>query len=125
MRVHEIESRVLDIVVRVRAGQPVEDQHVELKAQWIEPPKAARRIAAHANAARGAPILWLIGVDERTGVTGASLVDLARWYLQVTSQFDGLAPEVTSVNVPVGGQTVVALLFETERAPVRREGRGG
>jgi hypothetical protein len=124
MRTHEIENWALNVIDRVNASQPNEDQRVELKADWIEPNKAARQIAAIANAARGVPVLWLVGVDEKKGVTGAGMVDLARWYPQVVSQFDGLAPDVTPVNVPVAGNTVVALLLETARAPfvVRVEG---
>jgi hypothetical protein len=124
MRSHEIETWALNVIDRVKARQPNEDQRVELKAGWIEPNKAARQIAAIANAARGVPVLWLVGVDEKKGVTGASIVDLAKWYPQVESHFDGLAPDMTPVNVPVAGSTVVALLFETERAPfvVRAEG---
>lgn len=124
MRSHEIEAWALNIIDRVNASQPNEDQRVELKADWIEPNKAARQIAAIANASRGVPVLWLVGVDEKRGVTGARMVDLANWYPQVESQFNGLAPDMTPVNVPVVGRTVVALLFETERAPfvVRAEG---
>jgi hypothetical protein len=117
VRTHEIESWALSVVDQVNAGQPNEDSRVELKAQWIEPNKAARRIAGHANWAHGESILWLIGVDEKKGVTGANLVDIASWYPQVESQFDGLAPDVTSVNIPVEGKTIVALLFDTDRAP--------
>lgn len=117
MRTHEIESWARSVIDQVNAGQPNEDQRVELKAGWIDAHKAARRIAGHANAARGGPILWLIGVDEKKGVTGAGLVDLANWYPQVESQFEGLAPNLTPVNIPAAGNMVVALLFETERAP--------
>lgn len=117
MRTHEIENWALNVVDKVNAAQPNEDSRVELKASWIDPYKAARRIAGHANAARGEPILWLIGVDEKTGVIGANLMDLASWYAQVESNFDGLAPPVTPVNVPMVKETVVALLFATERAP--------
>lgn len=117
MKTHEIENWALNVIDRVNAKQPNEDQRVELKAEWIEPHKAARRIAAIANAARGVPVLWLIGVDEENGVTGAALVDLASWYPQVESQFDGITPDITPVNVSVAGNTIVALLFETERAP--------
>jgi hypothetical protein len=105
------------VVERVKSSQPIEDARVELKAQWPAAEKAARRIAGHANAARGGPILWLIGVDETTGVVGAQVNELATWFPQVESRFDGLAPEHVDVNVPVDGQTVVALYFETERAP--------
>jgi hypothetical protein len=117
MKAHQIESWALSIIDRVEAGQPNEDFRVELKSEWILPEKAGRRIAGHANAARGAPILWLIGVDEEEGVVGARHEDLADWYPQVRSQFDGLAPQFVDLNIPVGSKTVVALLFETERAP--------
>jgi hypothetical protein len=117
MRVHEIENWALNVIEQTTAGQPNEDQRIELKADWIDPYKAARRIAGHANAARGVPILWLMGVDEKRGVTGAKMIDLASWYQQVESLFDGIAPDVISVNIPVGKKTVVALLFDTERAP--------
>jgi len=91
-----------------------------LKSTWpAEPGEAARRIAGHANAARGSPILWLIGVDERSGVVvGAERAELANWYPQVGSHFDGLAPAVTDLNIPTAEKlTVVALVFETDRSP--------
>lgn len=101
----------------MNSGQPIEDSRVELKAEWPQTEKAARRIAGHANAARGASILWLIGVDEKMGVVGAQVSELATWFPKVESSFEGLAPEHVDLNVPVDGQTVVALYFETERAP--------
>ncbi|MBN1261349.1 MAG: ATP-binding protein, partial [Anaerolineae bacterium] len=117
MRPYQIEGWVLDIVDRVKTGQPIEDSRVELKATWIEPDRAARRIAGHANAARGAPILWVIGVDEDSGIVGASQEELANWYPQVKAQFDGIAPTLSHYNIPAEGRTVVALYFETDRAP--------
>jgi len=117
MRVHQIESWALSIIDQVEAGQPIEDSRVELKSEWIPAEKVARRIAGHANFARGAPILWLVGVDEKKGVVGARHEDLADWYPKVQAQFDGLAPQLADHNIPVDGKTVVALLFETERAP--------
>ncbi|NLI77753.1 MAG: hypothetical protein GX442_15125 [Candidatus Riflebacteria bacterium] len=119
MRKQELELRVLDIVERVAKGQPIEDDTVELKAEWPQHHlKAARRIAAHANTARGEPILWLIGVDEKQGVVGADFEELSRWYFQVRGCFDEhLAPDLVSLAVPWEGMTVVALLFETDRAP--------
>ncbi len=117
LRPHQIESWVLDIIDRVSAGQPLEDSRVELKAEWTSPERAARQIAGHANAARGTPILWIIGVDEKRGIVGADHNDLASWYSQVQASFNGLAPELTDINVPVGNDTVVALYFETDRIP--------
>jgi hypothetical protein len=117
MRRLEIEAWTLSVADNVRAGRPVEDSRVELKAEWPDVYRAARRIAAHANAARGDTILWVVGIDEKKGVVGASATDLAKWYDQVQAQFDGLAPDLIDVIVPVGDVVVVALLFETTGAP--------
>jgi hypothetical protein len=119
MKFHEIEAWVLKVIERVNSGQPNEDSRVELKADWpLDMYKAARRIAGHANAARGEPIVWIIGVDQQKGVIGVGQTELANWYQQIQSQFDeGMAPSMTDLNIPVSGKTVVALFFETDRAP--------
>ncbi|WP_353929015.1 hypothetical protein WJM97_11820 [Okeanomitos corallinicola TIOX110] len=121
MNSRQIESWALRVIDCVKSGQPNEDFLVELKAVWIPEAKAARRIAGHANAARGENILWLIGVDEKKGidcVIGANANDVASWYPQVESFFNELAPRmISSLNIPVDDKIVVALLFETERAP--------
>jgi len=118
MRPNEIETWVLSIIERAQSGQPIEDFRVEMKEEWIDPVRAARRIAAHANAARGIPVLWLIGVGERGEVKGAAYSELSRWHSEMESKFDDLAPKLlTDLNIAVQGKTVVALLFETERAP--------
>jgi len=126
MRFHEIEAWTLQVIDRLRANQPLEDARVELKARWPEADRAARRIAGHANAARGAPILWIIGVDEAGEVVGADKGAVASWWAQVKAECVEMFPELVDLNVPVGSQTVVALLFETERAPfVVRNPAGG
>lgn len=98
---------------------------------WPGPPyTAARHLAAHANAARGQSLHWLVGV--RNGKpTGADAIGLDAWLTGVARCFDGLAPRVKAYNIPVGKDPrdrsvgVVALSIETERAPfvVRRSGR--
>lgn len=65
MRARDIEFWALSVIERVELKQPHEDFLIELKRKWVPLSKAARRIAGHANAARGEPILWLIGVDEK------------------------------------------------------------
>lgn len=118
MKKNEIENWALQIIDRVNKKQPVEDDRIELKSTWIDPIKAARRIAGHANAARGEHILWLIGVDENEGVKGVDYKDYAEWFSKVNSQFDeNLSPEGTCINIPYEGLTVAAILFETDRAP--------
>jgi hypothetical protein len=119
VRPTQIEVWCLSIVDRVLAGQPIEDARVEVKAEWPAPDKAARRIAGHANAARGEPVLWVIGLDEKArAVTGAAGPDTATWLPQVFAFFDGVTPDVTHLAVPTdAGGTVVALLVDSGRAP--------
>lgn len=117
MRSLEIETWVLRVIGQVERGAHAEDGLVELKSKWPSPETAARQIAALANAARGEPVLWIIGVDETTGVCGADPAELANWFSTVRSRFDQVYPEVQDLNVPASGQTVVALLFQTDRAP--------
>jgi len=112
-----IESWALRVLENVTKHLPVEDSRVELKAEWIDPKKAARRIAGHANAARGEPILWLIGVDEERGIVGANFQELADWFTVVEECFDGICPTLQSLNVPYDGSVVAALWFDTSRAP--------
>src|SRR5438067_1435880 len=115
MRRIEIEHWALTVIDIVQRGETVEDVRVELKADWPEPVKTARRVAGHANAIAGEDILWLIGVDEaKSLVTGASPMELANWWPQVESQFDSIAPAFVPVNIPIDGKIVVALLFETD-----------
>jgi hypothetical protein len=118
MKALQIESWTLSIIERIENHQPVEDARVELKSSWISSDKAARQIAGHANAARGEPILWLIGVDEDHGVIGAQFQELSSWHDKVREQFDGVSPSIiTACNVPYKGKTIVALFFDTDRTP--------
>jgi hypothetical protein len=117
MRHFEIEAWVLRVIDQVARKSHAEDSLVELKSTWPKPAAAARQIAAHSNAARGAPILWIIGVDEVSGVSGANPTELADWFSAVRSNFDHVYPELQDLNVCIGEHTVVALLFQTDRAP--------
>lgn len=117
MHLRQIESWAVRVIDCVKNGQPNEDFLVELKREWIPEVKAARRIAGHANSARGENILWLMGVDEKQGVIGVNAANLANWHLAVESFFDELAPKILPLNISIDGKTIVALLFETDRAP--------
>jgi predicted DNA-binding transcriptional regulator AlpA len=55
VRPMELEAKVLRLAERIEAKQPIEDSLVEVKAEWIDPLRAARRLAGHCNAARGSP----------------------------------------------------------------------
>lgn len=117
MRSPEIEAWALNVIERVKNKQPIEDSRVELKSDWPhDASKTARRIAAHANAARGEPILWLIGVGEES-VTGVAQIEIAEWYGAIKSWFDGVAPDLTDLNLAIASKAVAALLFQTSRAP--------
>jgi hypothetical protein len=120
MQRNQLEAWVYQILDRVTDKKPIEDDRIELKREWPDAEKSARRIAAHANASRGQPVLWLVGVDEKAGtVPGSNLGDFATWHAKVLSQFDdGVSPDLAvHVNVPVQGTSVAALYFETDRAP--------
>lgn len=118
MRLNDIENWGLNIIERVESKQPIEDLRVELKSKWPKDiSKTARQLAGHANAAHGESILWLIGIDEKSGVTGANYEEISNWKQSVESKFDGLSPTLTHINIPYKGKTVVALFFETERRP--------
>jgi hypothetical protein len=118
MNQFQIEAWVLKIIEQVENGKPDEDSRVELKSTWPEPPKAARRLAAHANSVHGEPILWIIGVDQKGRiVVGADHMELSTWYQQVKAEFDDIAPSMRDLNVNYKDKTVVALLLETERFP--------
>jgi len=117
MRAQELELWVREVVDAVIAGQPVEDSRVEIKSRWIDADKAAPRLAGHANASRGEPMLWVIGVDERNQkVTGVDPTEFDHWFKQVQSRFDGEAPQLMRhVNVRIGAETVMGLYLETEQ----------
>jgi len=117
MQPSQIENWALQIIERVEAKQPIEDSRVELKSKWIDSQKGARRLAGHANAARGEPILWLIGVDEDEGVTGVEKEELSVWMNKVQTVFEGTSPSLQDIAISHNGKTVLALLFETDRAP--------
>ena len=114
----KIEGWALDVLRRVEEHQFTEDSRVELKAEWPDPARAARRLAGHANAARGEPILWLVGVDQKAGkVVGAKEIELANWFPSVQGCFLDVWPELADLAVPYNSVTVCALYFTTERPP--------
>lgn len=118
MRPSQIEHWALQVIDVLSKGRKVEDTRVELKAALLSEEKMARQIAAHANAARGEPILWLIGVDEIKGIVEVENFEVSDWYARVEKNFDGLAPRMLNLNIPVdNNKSVIALFFETDRAP--------
>jgi hypothetical protein len=124
----ELEIWVREILEAVLVNQRIEDSRVELKSSWLDARKAADRLAAHANAARGTSILWLIGVDEeKCKLVDADPVELSNWLQSVESFFDGFAPRLLiDANFRIEGNSVVALYFETHQgAPFVVKGTDG
>lgn len=125
----QVEVRVLTIVDHVIRGGKIEDDFVEGKARWTDAKKTARQIAGSANAARGEPILWIVGLDE----DGHRVVELdgtepSSWWEQVKKRFaDGMTPAVQFVGVPTPAGFVMVLVFETDQSPylVTTDGTGG
>ena len=117
MTLQQIEAWVLAITELVKAGKLVEDSRVELKGDWPDAHKAARRLATHANSARGESILWIIGLDEQRGVVPFRQTDFAEWIQQVHKEFDGLSPTIRELVVPTGSGFVIALFVDTSRVP--------
>jgi hypothetical protein len=118
LRRMQIEARAVQAVEAVLAGGRVEDDLIECKADWPDESKV-RQLAAHANAARGEPIIWLIGVDEKNHqVTKPRDIDPADWWAVMSKRFDEVFPELLHTTVHVDeGKTVVALAFTTDQAP--------
>jgi hypothetical protein len=118
MKILEVEVWALRVIEAVSSGNRVEDSRVELKSVWPEPKPAARRIAALANAAGGAEVMWLIGLDEKAGIVSHPPEELANWWPMVQAEFDELSPNLTDVVVHVGdADPITALCFSTDRAP--------
>lgn len=117
MRIQEIEAWGLSVVELVKSGKKVEDDRVELKSIWLDPQRAARRIAGHANSSLGSVILWIIGLDE-TGIIHSSDVEFSNWWPQVNSHFEGVTPRPRYRVLKVSQtESVHVLLFETEEGP--------
>jgi hypothetical protein len=116
MRAPEAEAWALEYLRRRRG---TEDQRIELKQSLTDPARAARRLAGHANAARGAQIMWLVGVADDGTIHGYDVADdPAKWLAQVRASIQGNPPRLTAdVIVHVDGATVLALVFETTGAP--------
>jgi hypothetical protein len=114
MRAIDLEARVISAVDRIRTGQQVEHDLIECKRSWPQESKA-RQLAGSLNRAGGDPVVYIIGIDEKTGdVHDVSGTDVVDWWGQITPKFDQIPPEmVRHISVPVGdkGEHVVAVAF--------------
>ena len=120
MEKRRLEARVLGLINRVVVeGGAIEDDETECKSEWpADIPKSARHIAGLSNAARGRDVLWLIGLDEKTGtIRPVEQTELSNWWSSVSAEFDSVAPEIQSLWVSTEHGSVMALLFTTDRSP--------
>ncbi|MDJ0579517.1 hypothetical protein [Crocosphaera sp.] len=143
MNAKRLEIWALNVIDLVKSGKTNEDDLVEFKTELPELPKKnrkndpkineenakakkelseiARRIAGHANAARGEDILWLIGINEKSETNKIpgfnNNIEFANWYPYIQKYFIELAPKLTIVNVPIDEKVILALGFETDRSP--------
>jgi hypothetical protein len=119
MRPLALEARVLAAVEARRSGSSPEDDFTECKRQWPEP-TAARQLAALANRAAGEPIVYIIGLDDKSGaVVDPGPTDPADWWTTMQKQFDEVTPDwLIHLSVPVAdGEYVQAIAFDTSRVP--------
>jgi hypothetical protein len=118
VRPNQIETWAYRVLEAVQTTA-FEDARVELKRSWpTDHRSTARRLAGHANAARGEPILWLIGVENDGSIRGAAPEKTSDWWAQVTAHFgETIHPSMQDVILREADAMVVALAFETDRAP--------
>lgn len=114
----QLEAMVLAAVDSLRSGAAVEDDRLELKREWPSMEKA-RQLAGVANRARGQDVVYVIGMDESGRVHPTGDTDPAKWWAEMAARFDQVPPDlVRHLVVYVGpGESVVALQFDTTRAP--------
>lgn len=119
MNRQQLEIRVLAAVERLRNGQPVEDDLIEIKRGWPDTSRA-RQLAGAANRARGDDLIYIVGLDDDGAASPLDSTDPADWWARMRARFDeGIAPElVAHVTVALGeDEAVVALAFATDQAP--------
>jgi hypothetical protein len=122
MRPREVELWALAAVEACLAGGR-EDARVEFKRELPNKPKElARKLAGHANTARGEFVLWVIGVDEATKTLHPARLpdeqDGADWWPQIWRLFDGdTHPELIDVSFEFNGTRLLALAFGCDRTP--------
>lgn len=120
MRAIDLEAKVITAVERIRAAQLVEHDFMECKRSWPQDDKA-RQLAGSLNRAGGDPVIYIIGIDDRSGeVFDISDTDVLDWWEQIKPKFDQTPPEmVRHMSVPVGenGEHVVAVAFASDRGP--------
>ncbi len=115
MRPTDIEAWALSVLDRKDTNAQFEDDRVEHKQEWpTDYPKIARRVAGLCNAARGEPVLLIIGPDNQTA---NSSIDPADWFAKLEKEFDSVPPDHQHISFHHNGKPADAILFHTDRAP--------
>lgn len=115
-----LQAQILEAIEQVLRGGRPEDSRLELKSGEVSNiPRTARQLAAHANAARGEPLVWIVGLNERDRlVDGAQIGDFAEWISKIESWFNGSPPHVVLHRyVAHEGKDVLGIVFDTKAAP--------
>lgn len=117
------------LVEHVVDGGRIEDDRVEAKSIWpADHRKAARQIAGLANASGGETALWIVGLNEDARkVVSPGPDDPGAWWASTRKWFADVAPEVALLTVPTRTGSVIAIQFDTSRAPymVTTHGKDG
>jgi hypothetical protein len=104
LRPIEIEALAHKAIEDAISGAMSEDSQVEIKSQLPDDArKAARQIAALCNAAPGEDALWVVGFDEKKRTFTSPTGEIANWWPQVVSYFDGTPPTFNDRNVTING----------------------
>jgi hypothetical protein len=124
--------RVVDSVRHVLRGGRLEDDTFEAKARLPDFEATALQLGGHANAARGEPIIWILGLDEKRHRTvTVQDLDFADFTQRLEARFDGgQAPGLLYGRRIDAGTTssemVIAMAFDTSWAPyVVKRAEGG
>lgn len=114
----EFESLAREAIAQAGRDELGEDSRVELKADWSDPAKLAPKLAAQANAARGVPVLLLIGINDDGQIVGAPRQELADWLPQLERRFDEVAPRhIWDQRLQLDAGLVHVIAFDTTTPP--------
>lgn len=125
----DLEAIARNAVERVLSKQKIEDSRVEAKTEFDKDPKrAAKQIAALANAQSGEFVFYIVGLDDKKfQIVAFDEVDMADWWPQIKRCFDGgVFPElVCDVRFTHDDKAIHALCFHSTSAPYVTKGPDG
>lgn len=118
MRRNELEARVLTLADQAFPYR-AEDSAIELKAVLPQDRhQMARQLAGQANAAHGDTIIWVFGIDEKTGPVGIEPFETGELMNQLQERFASPMPDLDQcVVTQIGELRLQAMSFLTDRAP--------